>query len=40
LLSVDVSRQRIEIESPIPVELDLGDGKIGRHAAGRHALPR
>jgi hypothetical protein len=40
LLSVDVSGQRIELESPIPFELDLGDGKTVRRRAGRHALPR
>jgi hypothetical protein len=40
LLSVDVSGQRIEIESPIPFELDLGDGKTVRHRAGRHTSQR
>ena len=40
LTEVDVSGQRIEIESPIPVELDLGDGKTERHRAGRHTLHR
>jgi hypothetical protein len=34
LLRVDVSAERVEIESPIPVELDLGDGTLRRHAPG------
>jgi hypothetical protein len=38
LLSVSVSPDRIEVESPVPFELDPGARKTTRHPAGRHTL--
>jgi hypothetical protein len=39
LLRVDVSAERVEIESPVPFELDLGTAR-SEHPAGRHTVPR
>jgi hypothetical protein len=35
LLRVDCSGSRVEVDSPVPFELDLGDGAPSRHAPGR-----
>lgn len=40
LLRVDASAEQVELESPIPVDLDLGDGDIRRLSAGAHRVAR
>lgn len=40
LLSVDVRLDRIEIDSPVPFDLDLGAADVRRYPAGRHRVSR
>lgn len=40
LLRVDVSEAQVELESPVPVDLDLGDGKLRHLPAGAHRVAR
>jgi hypothetical protein len=40
LLRVDASAGQVELESPIPVALDLGNGDVRRLSAGVHRIAR
>jgi hypothetical protein len=40
MLTVSVGRDEIEIDSPVPVELDQGDGAVTTHEAGRTTTAR
>jgi hypothetical protein len=39
LLRVEANRERVEVDSPVPFELDLGAVGSRRHPAGRHDIP-
>jgi hypothetical protein len=39
LLTVEASRERVVVDSPVPFVLDLGRGPSSKHSPGRHGLP-
>jgi hypothetical protein len=38
LISVDVTREAVTIDSPVPVDLDLGDRPVQELPPGRHTI--